>query len=64
MKRTSYPPDRANGDRRLLWFGILSLDEKRDCIRKLADAGRGDETIASLTALSVDDVRRILSVSA
>jgi len=50
--------------RALEWFANLSPGEQRDCIRLLAAQGSRDHAIASFTKLDVDDVRRILSLSA
>jgi hypothetical protein len=55
---------RACAERQLLWFQILSPAEQAACIRLLAAQGSRDHAIASFTKLDVDDVRRILSLSA
>jgi hypothetical protein len=44
-----------------LHFHALSSDEQRAAIRKMADAGDGDHTIASATGLSVEFIRQILA---
>jgi hypothetical protein len=43
------------------YFGLLSADEQRDAIRRLARSGMGDHTISSITEIGVEGVRRILA---
>lgn len=63
MRSASSPANAAHG-RELLWFSIMTPSEQAACIHRLAGQGRDDYAIASVTKLSVEDVRRILSVSA
>jgi len=62
--RRSTSPSNALNSRELLWFAIMTPNEQSACVHRLADQGRDDHAIASLTKLSVEDVRRSLSVSA
>jgi len=41
-------------------FELLSHDEKKEAIRKMARQGFGDHTISSLTAMHVNWVRAII----
>jgi hypothetical protein len=43
-----------------LHFHALSSDEQRAAIRRMADSGQGDHTIAEATGLSVECVRQII----
>jgi hypothetical protein len=42
-------------------FLLLNEQERRDAITKLARSGMGDHAIASITALNVEMIRRILA---
>lgn len=45
------------------YFWLLSEQERLQAIRRLAASGMTDHTIASLTALDVEMVRRVLAAS-
>lgn len=48
------------GDRRMHYFAMLSQDEQRSAIARLATGGMSDYGIASATGLAVEMVRKIL----
>lgn len=50
----------AGRDREMHYFLLLSHDEQRDAIQRLAAGGMSDYTIAAATSLSVEMVRNIL----
>jgi 2-iminoacetate synthase ThiH len=47
--------------RELHYFAMLSREEQREAIHRLANAGMSDYTIAAATKLSVEMVRIILA---
>jgi len=60
MRRASSPTNAAHG-RELLWFSIMTPSEKTACVHRLVDCGYPDHTIAALTRLDIDAVRRIVA---
>jgi 2-iminoacetate synthase ThiH len=46
--------------REMHYFAMLSREEQREAIRRLANSGMSDYTIAAATKLSVEMVRIIL----
>lgn len=48
-------------DAQMHYFAMLSRDEQRAAIRRLANSGMSDYTIASITSISVEMVRNILA---
>jgi hypothetical protein len=50
-----------SADRHMHYFLLLSHDEQRAAIQRMAASGLSDYTIASATRLAVEMVRRILS---
>jgi ABC-type phosphate/phosphonate transport system ATPase subunit len=47
-------------ERELKLFLLLDHEQQRQAIQRLSTAGMSDATIASATALSIEQVRRIL----
>ncbi len=47
-------------DRRLNYFLLLTREEQREAIARLARDGMSDSTIAAATRLSVEMIRKIL----
>ena len=47
-------------DARMLHFALLSEEEQHAAIRRLANSGMADTSIAAATMLSVEMVRQIL----
>jgi hypothetical protein len=47
-----------------LHFTVLTQEEQEAAIRRLAAAGQGAHTIAHATGLSLEQIRRVLSVEA
>jgi hypothetical protein len=45
----------------MLYFKLLSEGEQVEAIKKLARSGMSDHAIASITALNVEMIRRILA---
>jgi hypothetical protein len=45
---------------RMLHFRTMDQDQQAQAIRRLANAGQSDHTIAAATGLSVEMVRRII----
>lgn len=63
MTLNASPSDATSTDtpgRRLHYFKMLSHDDQRAAIRRLAASGMTDHTIAAATRLSVEMVRQIL----
>lgn len=50
-----------SADRRMDYFLLLTHEEQRVAIQRMAAGGMSDYTIASATRLAVEMVRRILS---
>ena len=50
-------------DARMLHFALLSEEEQRQAIRRLANSGMADTSIAAATMFSVEMVRQILGQS-
>jgi hypothetical protein len=48
------------GDRRMDYFQMLSHEDQRAAIRRMADSGLSEYTIAAATRLSVEMIRQIL----
>jgi hypothetical protein len=46
---------------RMLHFRALHRDQQLEAIRRLANAGQSEHTIAGATGLSVEMIRRILA---
>jgi hypothetical protein len=47
-------------DRRMDYFQMLTRDEQRVAIRRMAASGQSEFTIAAATRLSVEMIRKIL----
>lgn len=47
-------------DKRMSYFALLSHDEQRAAIQRMAASGMSDHTIAAATMLSVEMIRAIL----
>jgi hypothetical protein len=50
-------------DRKMLYFHLLSHEEQREAIVRLASSGMSDYGIASATGLAVEQVRAIIGES-
>lgn len=51
----------AYRERQLRQFTLLDHEQQRQAIQRLASSGLADSTIATATALSVEEIRRILA---
>lgn len=47
-------------ERRLYYFQMLEPQARRETLRRLAASGMSDRTIATVTQLSIEMVRRVL----
>ncbi len=53
----------AYRERQLRHFQALDREQQAQAIRRLASSGQAESTIAAATALSVEQIRRILAES-
>jgi hypothetical protein len=50
-------------DKRMSHFALLTADEQRAAIARLANSGMSESTIAAATMLSIEMIRKILGKS-